>query len=209
MNSDKEHESKGKIFNRLLSIPVILLACLLSLNPLVSFGINAYSGLVNISKNPNIAPGLRVQRYLEVGKVLYAVYPNARLLTSEIGGLGYTFKGEIIDGVGLITPRALAYHPMKVPEQRQSGIVGAIPAAFVEKEMPELVVSYSLFVQEFDSSIYREQYTKIAIPSFSTYWESKTGLSDIWGNSELFIYIRNDIAKPNDINFIKYELTGK
>jgi len=140
--------------------------------------------------------------------VLFSIYPDAKLLTSEIGGLGYSFKGEIIDGMGLITPRALDYHPMSVPQQRQSGALGAIPAQMVENENPELIVSYPGFVQEFDSSVYREEYFKIILPAFPKIWQEQTGIDNIWGNYEIFVYIRDDLVKSEDIDLLMSHLAN-
>ena len=199
---NKKTENQKTNSYKFISIPIFLLMLILSLKPIASIGLNLYSSSVDISQSPTAAKGMRVQRYLEVGRVLYSLYPNANLLTSEIGGLGYSFKGEIIDGVGLITPRALAYHPMKVPQQRRSGGIGAIPAALVGREMPELVVSYPIFVEEFDSSIYRDKYTKIVVSAFSKIWQTRTGINNIWGDEELFIYIRNDIVNEQDLDYL-------
>lgn len=186
---------------------VSLFAALISLNSLANLGLNTYAALVDRSKSPQAATGLRVQRYLEVGKLLYELYPNARLLTSEIGGLGYAFGGEIVDGAGLITPAALAYHPMQVPEQRRNGRIGAIPAAFVYQEMPELIVSYEVFVQEFEASDYQAVYTRIAVQAFSSYWQKQTGLDNVYMSDELYIYIRNDIASQDKIQAITTSLS--
>jgi hypothetical protein len=94
---------------------------------------------------PDFETGARVRKYLEVGEFLYRQYPKAALLTSEIGGLGYSFKGAIIDGCGLASPRALRYHPLKVPQERSSGKIGAIPANLVAEMRPELIVTYDAF----------------------------------------------------------------
>ena len=185
---------------------VSLFAVLISLNPFANLGLNTYAALVDRSKSPQAATGMRVQRYLEVGKLLHELYPTARLMTSEIGGLGYAFGGEIVDGAGLITPAALEYHPMQVPEQRRNGRIGAIPAAFVYQQLPELVVSYEVFVQEFDASDYQTAYTRIAIPAFSTYWQQQTGLEKVYMSDELYIYIRNDIANEDAIQAITASL---
>ena len=185
---------------------VSLFAVLISLNPFANLGLNTYAALVDRSNSPQAATGMRVQRYLEVGKLLHELYPTARLMTSEIGGLGYAFGGEIVDGAGLITPAALEYHPMQVPEQRRNGRIGAIPAAFVYQQLPELVVSYEVFVQEFDVSDYQTAYTRIAIPAFSTYWQQQTGLEKVYMSDELYIYIRNDIANEDAIQAITASL---
>ncbi|MBV9789355.1 MAG: hypothetical protein JOZ51_14320 [Chloroflexi bacterium] len=87
----------------------------------------------------------RVEQYLTIGAGLAQQYPEATVMTAEIGGLGWVFPGRIIDAVGLVTPDALRYHPLSVPEQRSSHLIGAIPPQAVPEFKPELVVSMSLF----------------------------------------------------------------
>lgn len=115
----------------------------------VVFSMSLVRGLAASAISPVLWPdfetGARVRKYLEVGEWLYRQYPEARLLTAEIGGLGYSFKGTIIDACGLASPEALRYHPMKVPEERSSGKIGAIPAGLVAETRPELIVTYDAF----------------------------------------------------------------
>jgi hypothetical protein len=143
---------------------------------------------------PTRATGARVQRYLEVGVLLYGHLPDARLMTSEIGGLGYSFRGYILDGVGLITPDALKHHPIKVGRRRSDPGIGAIPAEFVNEEKPELIVTYPVFVEEFDNSSYTEMYQKLSMPAFSDTYQALIKENRIWGNKVLFVYIRNDLT---------------
>lgn len=91
------------------------------------------------------ATGQRVQRYLEIGAELYNKNPQARLLTSEIGALGWTFKGLIFDGAALISPDALKYHPMSVPQDRPWPMAGAIPYQVVLDWKPDYLVSLPIF----------------------------------------------------------------
>ena len=69
-------------------------------------------------------------------------------MTSEVGGLGDGFPGEILDGFGLMTSAALKYHPMKVPQERSSGLIGAIPVGFVREQHPDVIVSYLIFAED-------------------------------------------------------------
>lgn len=102
---------------------------------------------------------VRVREYLLVGDALQAACPGARLLTSEIGGLGHGFHGEIADALGLATPAAIDFHPMPVPEERSSGLFGAIPPAFVEQVRPDVIVSYDWFAESLLRRYDRGAYT--------------------------------------------------
>ncbi|HLP32395.1 MAG TPA: hypothetical protein VK202_02920 [Bacteroidia bacterium] len=146
----------------------------------------------------NFKPGARVQQYLQVSQWLYKKYPNATLMTSEIGGLGYGFEGKILDGCGLISPEAIKYHPMKVPEQRTSSHIGAIPLKYVQEKMPELVVSLESFCEEFSrSNLAQEKYYKIQLPVFTARDLRLSPDSTIWGSNFLLVYVRKDIATYN------------
>jgi hypothetical protein len=108
---------------------------------------------------------LRVIDYLIAGRAIEQVCPQARLMTSEIGGLGYGFPGEVLDAFGLATPAALRWHPMKVPEQRSSGEVGAIPAGFFAEIHPDVVVTYPLFSEDLMRHYDRSSYEELLYPS--------------------------------------------
>jgi hypothetical protein len=104
---------------------------------------------------------IRVAEYRAVGTAIYQVCPSARLMTSEIGGLGDGFKGEILDGFGLATPAAIKYHPMRVPEERSSGLSGSIPFGFVQEAHPDLIVSYKFFAEDVLRKINTAAYTDL------------------------------------------------
>jgi hypothetical protein len=89
----------------------------------------------------------RVHEYRRIGAALYSVCPSGVLMTSEIGGLGWEFHGEILDGAGLASPEAIHYHPMRVPEERSKGSLGEIPAGFVRDRHPDLIVSYDILAE--------------------------------------------------------------
>ncbi len=141
----------------------------------------------------------RVRRYMTVGKALYTCFPNARLMTSEIGGLGYTFRGQVLDGGGLASPQALEFHPMSVPEERSSGSIGAIPVGFIQAEQPEIMVSYDVFIEAFLRSPAVQQYQRYQIPILNEEDYSASGIRDIWGSPALSVFIRNDfLASERD-----------
>lgn len=94
---------------------------------------------------PVLNESRRVHVYLAVGALLHKVCPNSELLTSEIGGLGYSFQGSIADGVGIASPDALKYHPMPIPQARSRPDLGAIPPQFVWDRSPDLIVTYDIY----------------------------------------------------------------
>lgn len=88
---------------------------------------------------------LRVGMYLDIGADLYDHCPTCSLATSEIGGLGYGFRGTVWDGFGLADPEALQFHPMPIPEERSHPAIGAIPAQYIPLRDPDFVVSMPVF----------------------------------------------------------------
>ncbi len=100
----------------------------------------------------------RVENYLKIGSNLYSYCDSCTLVTSEIGGLGYSFKGVVYDAFGLGDPGARSFHPMKVPEERQSYYVGAIPPQYVVLRNPDFIISMPVFSQALMQSMIIETY---------------------------------------------------
>lgn len=90
---------------------------------------------------------MRVQQYLTIGADLAREFPAATVMAPEIGGLGWTFPGHIIDAVGLVSPECLVYHPLAVPQDRPNSIIGAIPPGAVRDLQPDVIVSMEIFSQ--------------------------------------------------------------
>lgn len=183
-----------------LTMRIVCIAlALLPLSSLITYSLGA-AGYTHVL--PSAASGARVQRYLQVGDVLNRLFPNTRLMTSEIGGLGYAFKGKILDGVGLITPGALRYHPICGSD---SGI-GGIPVQFVRDANPEIIVSYPVFLHDVEASPIMDQYRQFRISAFADSYVLRTHKSAIWGCDNLYVYVRKDIAEPDAIRVLTNEL---
>lgn len=124
----------------ILLVPLILMSC------------EILASLCTLSYAPFFEAGARARRLVRVGSALAQKFPDAVMIAPEIGGLGMMFTGKIVDAVGLASPEALAFHPLRVPEQRPTGYHGGVPAALVEQEKPKLVVGLDAFMQDFESS---------------------------------------------------------
>jgi hypothetical protein len=163
---------------------------------IVSQGIGILEIILAIVVNPVIYQDFgetaRVRRYLTVGQELYACYPQARLMTSEIGALGYAFHGYIYDGMDLASPSALSFHPMPIPDQRQSGSIGAIPVEFIQQEQPDIILSYDVFIESFLRSQIIGQYALYPIAILNENDQQLSGIQDVWGSKNLNIFINKD-----------------
>ncbi len=112
----------------------------------------------------------RVTLYRSIGAALYEHCPDCSLATSEIGGLGYEFKGVVWDGFGLGDPEALQFHPMAVPEERASSQIGAIPAAYIQLRDPDFVVSMPIFSRSLRKSGLLQPYQQYTCPLGAKLW---------------------------------------
>ena len=158
-----------------------------------------YASTINPGVYEQFEIGSRVRNYIHAGRILNNAYPNSTLLSSEIGGLGYTFQGYITDAAGLASPDALDFHPMKIPEERARGDLGSIPPEYVEKIMPEFIVSYDHFASALLSSKVMERYSTILIPAYFEQDIQYARTKTIWGNEFLRIYIRKDLPVPDEL----------
>jgi hypothetical protein len=138
-------------------------------------------------------PGARVRTYLKIGATLNDEYPTATLLTSEIGALGYSFEGRILDAAGLASPGALEYHPMRIPEDRSDGTIGAIPPGYVEAQSPDLIVSFDTFAQALMDDDVSRQYAYIRIPAYLADDAIYSRTGTIWGSRYVRVYVRNGL----------------
>lgn len=138
----------------------------------------------------------RVNHYLDISKKLFRMYPEETLMTSEIGGIGYGFRGKIIDGMGLIQPDCLKYHPMAIPKERSSGGIGAIPTACVEEKLPGIIISYDVFVEHFSKqTIAGNKYKVYRLPPFKQEQLVIFKNPELWGSKHLNVYLRKDLDK--------------
>lgn len=153
--------------------------------------------LVNPAYAPSFGEGARVQSYMAAGRRLAAEFPRSRVMTSEIGGLGFAFSGAIDDGFGLVSPAALKHHPLRVPEDRRSGGLGAIPPGYIAEVNPPLILSYDIFVEAFLRSPLQERYIRSELPIWTdrdvAYARAAGIPTEFWGIRSLTLFVRRDI----------------
>jgi len=151
----------NKIFklNVILATPIVVFQ-------LFIIGIIVYSAFNNPAFYIGFSEGARVRQYVQIGKEIFQQNPESVLMTSEIGGVSYGFRGTIVDASGLASPEAQKYHPMKVPDERSHGGIGAIPVGFVRENNPDIIVSYDIFVESLLQSDVLDEYTVTKIPLF-------------------------------------------
>lgn len=162
----------------------------LLLSPFVAVLFLVAGGTLNIALHPWAASGARVRRYLEISSAISKYCPHARIAAPEIGGLGWNFHGEIIDGIGLATKNALEYHPMTVPAQRSAGYLGAFPAALAARTNPDIIVGPPILLEEVLRSPLMKDFRIVSCPAFLAEDAKRIGES-LWGSPEQKVIIRN------------------
>jgi hypothetical protein len=129
---------------------------------------------------------------VDVSRRLYVEYPGCTLMSAEVGGLGFGFKGKVYDGAGLVSGGALKYHPMRVPQERVNGVVGAVPPGYVEEIGPDIIVGYDVFVDAIKKSKIAQNYIIIKNDIYTSDDMRIAHDKNIWGSGSLNIFIRRD-----------------
>lgn len=162
---------------------------ILALVSMISLSQTTLASVSNPKMFSLFSGGSRVKTYLKLGEFLYQEYPNATLLSPEIGGLGYSFKGEILDPLGLASPEALNFQTMKES--------GAVPPEYVKNKMPEIIISYDIFAQALLRNEVMGQYETVQYPAYlpsdALYSEDKT----MFGSEYFRVYIRKDLLRSS------------
>lgn len=138
-----------------------------------------------------LASGVRAVRYRELAAGLYQHCPACTLASSEIGGLGYAFRGTVLDGLGLADPAALRFHPLAVPEQRSSYRVGALPPGYIALRAPDFVVSMPIFSEAFRRSREVHGYFGYDCPLVPEAPERT-----LWGDAQIQVFARRALPTP-------------
>jgi len=136
-------------------------------------------------------PEARVHEYQRIGTALYRVCPTANLMSSEIGALGWTFHGPILDGLGLASPEAVRYHPIPVPggvaNPNFFGITSGIPGGYVQDFHPDLIVSYDIFAQPAMPVAASLHYATFSFPLFVR--EDRPYAVSLWGAAHMLVFV--------------------
>ncbi len=116
---------------------------------------------------------LRVIAYLKTGQWLQGVDGQSVVASSEIGALGYSYCGPILDVCGLVSPQAIPYLPVP-SDQRGAPEIGAISPALISDKRPKWIVTMDIFAAW---GLYHE-------PWFSSLYEKVRSFplpTEIWG----------------------------
>ncbi len=142
---------------------------------------------------PNADAHSRTLQYINIARFLEPrVRPEDRICAAEIGALGYYFHGRILDGLGLVSPEALRFHPNPL---RRGPIFGAIPPQLVRDLRPEYVVAMDIFAEYvWADPWFGQNYVLLGRwPWFGgpVIWHDVPAL--MWGGGEMRVYRRADV----------------
>lgn len=135
----------------------------------------AFNG--RLERSPWVLENARTQTYLRIGSVLAEQCPDSVVAAPEIGALGWTFPGKILDGGGLASPEVLRFHPLQVPEERPMGGLGVIPGRAVAALRPDVVVSMEVFSTDFT----RKSATLPELSDYRLWWKEPVFGSELPG----------------------------
>ncbi|MEA5078492.1 MAG: hypothetical protein VB013_07970 [Anaerolineaceae bacterium] len=196
LRKDDSESLSATWITRSRRVSIIILTICVSLQPIYNLAAYSYASFFDLTKIPSAPMSLRVQRYMEIGRVLNDEFPNATLLTNEIGGLGMGFRGKIIDVSGLVSPEVFQYFPGVDDDAEANKTSGTLYDKIIGVVRPDLIVTYPLLVGNFDSSSEKTDYVKLTVPALARYWQGVTGYSDVWGSPDLYIYVRKEVLTP-------------
>ena len=172
-----DHRSLNLLLNGTFAVVILLV-----------FGLSIHALLTTFGPSPTENSSQRVIRYRDIGAMLSKECSDCTLLTSEIGGLGFSFSGTVYDAFGLGDNQAVRFHPMKVPEERSTYYVGAIPVGYVEFRDPDLIVSMPVFSEAFRKSSLPSRYFKYECPI------SADRRTQIFGDTIIEIFSKRELS---------------
>lgn len=179
---------------QLLAVLLVLVA----VRPLAIAAVREGYGVLvgDATRYREYAMGTRVRQYLHIGAELNEQFPGAVLMAAEIGGLGWTFRGKIIDGAAaLVSPECLKYHPVKAPEDRPNGLAGAIPPQAVRDLSPRLIVSMETFTPALRRDLASGRLPGYRLlhnyPVINEVDSARSGIVGLWGARYTQVYIRD------------------
>lgn len=144
---------ESKVLALLLLLPFVRLA-----------GATCNGAWVSPDWYPEFRTSSRVRQLRQIAEKLNTHYPDAKLLAPEIGGLGFEFRGTILDGVGLVSPSALKHHPVPFPSERPTGLYGVVPVGFAEEVKPDLIVGLDILLGGVVKSDFSSDYERVELP---------------------------------------------
>ncbi len=128
----------------------------------VHAGLDTFAAVAKPKLFSEYEGGARAAAYRQVGEQLFQECPSCVLMASEIGGLGFGFRGKVLDAAGLATPEAVSFQrALKAGSTNTFG--GGIPGEFVAKAKPDFVVGMDVMLSDFQHHSCRQDYEQVML----------------------------------------------
>jgi hypothetical protein len=149
---------------------------------------------VELARTPDVASivsddpvRMRVLAYHAAAEWLNTQAPaGARLAASEVGALGWSYPGYVIDSCALVSAEALRYIPVPM-SQRNYGGDGVIGKELVQDLLPEYVASMPTFAAK----------SIMIDPWFASHYKQAASFRlprELWGSTSVLVWERIDPA---------------
>ncbi|MHB1317208.1 MAG: hypothetical protein ACYCYF_01175, partial [Anaerolineae bacterium] len=147
---------------------------------------------VDLARTPDVATivsddpvRMRVLAYHAAAEWLNTQAPEGtRLAASEVGALGWTYTGYVIDSCALVSAEAIQYIPVPM-SQRNYGGDGVIGRELVQDLQPEYVASMPTFASK----------SIMIDPWFNAHYRQAASFRlpvDLWGSTHALVWERID-----------------
>ncbi|MGI6368501.1 MAG: hypothetical protein ACOX2L_09140 [Anaerolineae bacterium] len=168
----------------LLALPLLLAGTV--------FGSGPARAAVELARQENLAQividdpvRMRVLAYHSAAEWLNANAPaGARLAATEVGALGWTYSGYIVDACALVSAEALPYIPVPMEQRNYEGD-GVIAQALVQDLQPEYVCSMPTFASK----------SIMVDPWFAAHYRQTASFllpRELWGATHVLVWERVD-----------------
>lgn len=120
--------------------------------------------------------------YACLGRQLYFQDPQLVVSSAEIGALGYSFEGKILDLTGLVTPSVLTYYAAPNYHFR---FPFSIPPELIRESLPSVIVVFDSMAVFLGEGWFTSQYRSVV---------KYAPLHPYFGS--LFVFVRRDVNPP-------------
>lgn len=133
---------------------------------------------------------LRTTQYLRIGEDLQRKSPRESVCSAEIGGVGWTFRGKILDSLAFVSPEALRYYPSKLRGRwnwgKRAWELPLLPPLLVRDFRPDIVVVFPAYGSTFLEALGRPGFPPYRL--MDRYVMFRDPRRTLWGHRFLEVY---------------------
>jgi hypothetical protein len=139
--------------------------------------------------------GARTRHTLRIASELYREYPDATMMSSEIGAVGFGFGGPVEDAAGIASSKVLAYLPLRVPDERLDSTDFPVPHRLVEQVRPGIVLGLDRHLDGLLRRAVSSEYVHLRLNLYDAEDDARRASEQLlWDNARyLDVLIRRDL----------------